>query len=262
MNILDFAKRKRAGEKISMVTCYDHWSAQILNNSDIDTLLVGDSLSMVMHGFDSTVHATVDMMALHTAAVRRGAPDKFVVADMPFLSVRKGLNPAMEAVQALMQAGGNCVKIEGAQGQLDIMSHIVESGVPVMGHLGLTPQSVEAFGGHKVQGRNEGQAGAILDDAKAIQDAGCFALVLECVPEALGKAISEQLQIPTIGIGAGPHTDGQVLVLHDMLGMDTQFKPKFLRHYLDGQQAVQGAVNQYHADVTSGAFPSLQESYA
>ncbi|MEM7079237.1 MAG: 3-methyl-2-oxobutanoate hydroxymethyltransferase [Pseudomonadota bacterium] len=262
MNVLDFAKRKRAGDKISMVTCYDHWSAQILNDSDIDTLLVGDSLAMVMHGFDSTVHATVSMMALHTAAVRRGAPDKFVVADMPFLAVRKGTAAAMEAVQTLMQAGGNCVKIEGAQGQLDIMSHIVESGVPVMGHLGLTPQSVEAFGGHKVQGRNEGDAGVILEDAKALQDAGCFALVLECVPQALGKAITEQLDIPTIGIGAGPDTDGQVLVLHDMLGMDAAFKPKFLRHYLNGHQAVSEAVNLYHADVTSGAFPAAAESYA
>ena len=162
MNILDFAQRKCRGEKISMVTCYDYWSARILNTTDIDTLLVGDSLAMVMHGYDSTVHATVDMMATHMAAVRRGAPDKFVIGDMPFLSVRKGLGPAMDAVMALMQAGSNCVKIEGAEGQLDIMAHIVESGVPVMGHLGLTPQSVEAFGGHKVQGRSEGDAAEIL----------------------------------------------------------------------------------------------------
>ena len=156
LSVLDFAQRKCVGEKISMVTCYDFWSACILNDSDVDTLLVGDSLAMVMHGFDSTVHATVEMMATHTAAVRRGAPNKFVIGDMPFLSVRKGLNAAMDGVGALMQAGANCVKIEGADGQLEIMSHIVESGVPVMGHLGLTPQSVEAFGGHKVQGRTEG----------------------------------------------------------------------------------------------------------
>ena len=239
-----------------MVTCYDHWSAKILNDTDIDTILVGDSLAMVMHGFDSTVHATVPMMAMHVAAVRRGAPDKFVVGDMPFLSVRKGLVPAMEAVSDLMQAGSNCVKIEGADGQLEIMSHIVESGVPVMGHLGLTPQSVEAFGGHKVQGRNEGAAGKILDQAKAIEDAGCFALVLECVPAALGRAISEQVAIPTIGIGAGADTDGQVLVLQDMLGMDDSFKPKFLRHYLDGKQTLGRAINQYHADVQARVFPA------
>ena len=262
MNVLDFAKRKHSGEKISMVTCYDHWSARILNSTDIDTLLVGDSLAMVMHGYDSTVHATVEMMATHVAAVRRGAPDKFVIGDMPFLSVRKGLAPAMDAVYALMQAGSNCVKIEGAEGQLDIMAHIVESGVPVMGHLGLTPQSVEAFGGHKVQGRNEGDAAKILAAAQAVQEAGCFALVLECVPAELGRVITEQLDIPTIGIGAGGDTDGQVLVLHDMLGMDQGFKPKFLRHYADGFGTVQGAVNHYHADVQSGVFPGEKECYA
>jgi 3-methyl-2-oxobutanoate hydroxymethyltransferase len=261
MNVLDFAKKKRAAQKISMVTCYDFWSAQILNSSDVDCMLVGDSLAMVMHGLDSTVHATVDMMALHIAAVRRGAPDKFVVGDMPFFAARKGTPHAMDAVYALMQAGSNAVKIEGAQGQLDLMAHIVESGVPVMGHLGLTPQSVEAFGGHKVQGRNEGDAAKILDDAKALEAAGCFALVLECVPAALGQAITGELNIPTIGIGAGVDTDGQVLVLHDMLGMNCEFKPKFLRHYLDGHSAVQDAVNRYHDDVVEGTFPNREETY-
>jgi len=223
---------------------------------------VGDSLAMVMHGYDSTVHATVEMMAMHTQAVRRGAPDKFVVGDMPFLSVRKGLGPAMDAVSELMQAGSNAVKIEGEAGQLDIMAHVVESGVPVMGHLGLTPQSVEAFGGHKVQGRSEGQAAEILDSAKRLEDAGCFALVLECVPTALGRMISEQLHIPTIGIGAGADTDGQVLVLQDMLGMNPCFKPKFLRHYASGHEVLTNAINNYHADTVGGAFPSKNESYA
>ncbi len=262
LNILDFSARKQAGEKISMATCYDYWSARILNQSDLDTLLVGDSLAMVMHGYDSTVHATVEMMATHVAAVRRGAPDKFVIGDMPFLSVRKGLQPAMEAVGALMQAGGNCVKIEGAAGQLDIMAHIVESGVPVMAHLGLTPQSVEAFGGHKVQGRDDAAAAAIVDAAQRVEDAGCFALVLECVPQGLARAISAQLTIPTIGIGAGAGTDGQVLVLQDMLGMDADFKPKFLRHYMDGHHTLLDAVNHYHQDVTSGNFPCAKEAYA
>ena len=261
MNILDFSKRKQAGQKISMVTCYDAWSARILNETDIDTLLVGDSLAMVMHGFDSTVHATVEMMAMHVAAVRRGAPDKFVVADMPFMSVRQGLEKAMQNVTTLMQAGGNCVKVEGIDGHQDIIKHIVESGVPVMGHLGLTPQSVEALGGHRVQGRNEGAAATILKQAQACQAAGCFALVLECVPIPLAQMITQQLDIPTIGIGAGPHTDGQVLVLQDMLGMDDQFKPKFLRHYLHGKSLVSDAVDTYHDDVQSGAFPSVEESY-
>ncbi len=262
MNVLDFARRKCKGEKISMVTCYDFWSARILNETTVDTLLVGDSLAMVMHGYDSTVHATVDMMATHVAAVRRGAPDKFVVGDMPFLAVRKGLGAAMDAVGELMQAGSNCVKIEGAAGQLDIMAHIVESGVPVMGHLGLTPQSVEAFGGHRVQGRNEGEADKILTAARQLQEAGCFALVLECVPAALGSVISRELDIPTIGIGAGVDTDGQVLVLHDLLGMDDAFKPKFLRHYADGKTFVGEAVTRFHDDVQSGAFPTVEESYA
>jgi 3-methyl-2-oxobutanoate hydroxymethyltransferase len=262
VNVLDFARRKRAGEKISMVTCYDHWSARILNSSDIDSLLVGDSLAMVMHGYDSTVHATVDMMATHIAAVRRGAPDKFVIGDMPFLSVRKGLVPAMEAVADLMQAGSNCVKVEGAKGHVEIVAHIVASGVPVMGHLGLTPQSVEVFGGHKVQGRKEGQAAEILDAAISLQDAGCFALVLECIPADLGRVITDQLEIPTIGIGAGAGTDGQVLVLHDLLGMDNSFMPKFLRHYANCHDTVQLAVNHYHADVLNGVFPSCDEAYA
>ena len=151
MNINDFARRKVCGEKLSMVTCYDFWSAQILNQTDVDSILVGDSLAMVMHGFPSTVHATVDMMATHIAAVRRGAPDKFIVGDMPFMQARFSQDVALEGVAQLMRAGSNAVKIEGAAGQLDLMARIVESGVPVMGHLGLTPQSVEAFGGHKVQ---------------------------------------------------------------------------------------------------------------
>ena len=262
MNILDFQKRKCRREPISMVTCYDFSSARVLNDTDIDCLLVGDSLAMVMHGFDSTVHATVDLMALHVSAVRRGAPDKFIIGDMPFLAVRKGLSSAMDAVGELMQTGSNAVKIEGEAGQLDLMAHIVESGVPVMGHLGLTPQSVEAFGGHKVQGRNEGQAGEILASATRLEAAGCFAIVLECVPSELGRLISQDLGIPTIGIGAGPHTDGQVLVLQDLLGMNPEFKPKFLRHYAAGHAMMTQAVNRFHEDIRSRAFPDRSESYA
>ncbi len=261
MNILDFGKRKAANHPISMVTCYDAWSARVLNQTKVDALLVGDSLAMVMHGFDSTLHATVDMMALHVRAVRRGAPDKFVVGDMPFLSVRKGRGDAMEAVRELMRAGSNAVKIEGEAGQLELMAHIVESGVPVMGHLGLTPQFVEAFGGHRVQGRNEGQASDILESARRLERAGCFALVLECIPSELGRLISREIGIPTIGIGAGPHTDGQVLVLQDMLGMDPSFKPKFLRHYADGHGMIGNAVNRFHHETSTRTFPSPAESY-
>ena len=261
MKLHDFHRRKVAAEKISMVTCYDYWSAQLLNESDMDTLLVGDSLAMVMHGFNSTVHATVPMMAMHIAAVRRGAPDKFIVGDMPFLAARRERGEVLDAVCELMQAGSNAIKIEGAAGQLDTIAHVVESGVPVMGHLGLTPQSVEGLGGHKVQGRTKSDAEKIYRGAVSLQEAGCFAMVLECVPQHLGRQITQSLDIPTIGIGAGSYTDGQVLVLQDMLGMQPNFKPKFLRHYLDGHRQLSDAVNAFHHDVGEGAFPNCEEVY-
>ena len=262
MNTLDFAKRKAANDPIAMVTCYDYWSARVLSRTEVDCLLVGDSLAMVMHGFDSTVHATIDMMALHAAAVRRGAPSAYIVGDMPFLTMRRGQGCAMDAVQTLMGAGVNAVKVEGEAGQADLIAHIVESGVPVMGHLGLTPQSVQAFGGHRIQGRNASQAAQILDSAKRLQQAGCFALVLECTPRHLARRITEALAIPTIGIGAGPDTDGQVLVLQDMLGMDPEFKPKFLRHYADGCSMVRSAVDRFAQDIRARTFPAKTESYA
>jgi 3-methyl-2-oxobutanoate hydroxymethyltransferase len=262
LNVLDFPSLKNADRKISMVTCYDFWSAQVLNRTDVDCLLVGDSLAMVMHGFDSTVHADVELMALHIRAVARGAPQKFIVGDMPFLSVRKGLAPAMDAVQTLMQAGAGAVKIEGEAGHLDIIAHVVESGVPVMGHLGLTPQAVHGFGGHKVQARGEAAGHALVESARRLAEAGCFALVLECVPAAVARCVRAAVPVPVIGIGAGPDTDGQVLVLQDMLGTNPDFKPRFLRHYADGFGTIHGAVNRFHADVQQGTFPCRGESYA
>lgn len=261
MNILEFRQRKQDRQKLSMVTCYDHWSAKILNETDIDCILVGDSLAVVMHGFDSTVHATLEMMELHVAAVARGAPDKFIVADMPFLSCSKGLEHAMESVHRLMRAGANAVKIEGDTHQVDIIRHIVEAGVPVMGHLGLTPQSIHNLGGHKVQGKDEARANKLIESARALEAAGCFSIVLECVPVKLGSCITHAVAVPTIGIGAGPHTDGQVLVLHDLLGVNPDFKPKFLRQYAESCSLVKDAVNRYHDDVVRQEFPSLQESY-
>ena len=261
MKIHDFLNRKQQGKKISMLTCYDYWTACILNKTEVDCLLVGDSLAMVVHGYDSTVHATVDMMATHIQAVRRGAPDKFIVGDMPFLSCSKGLGPAMDAVQALMQAGASAVKIEGADHQVDIIRHIVEAGVPVMGHIGLTPQSVHALGGHKVQGKSEEKAKALCQAANRLADAGCFSLVMECVPMKLASGISHNLSIPVIGIGAGPGVDGQVLVLQDLIGADTEFKPRFLRHYAQCGTLLEQVVNQYHQDVTDVSFPALSESY-
>ena len=244
-----------------MVTCYDAWSAKILNQTDIDCILVGDSLAVVMHGFESTVHATIEMMVLHTAAVARGAPDKFIIADMPFMSCSKGIDHALDAVQQLMQAGANAVKIEGADHQLPVVERIVEAGVPVMGHLGLTPQSIHNLGGHRVQGKNQESGEKIMKQAALLEQAGCFAIVLECVPNKLGDCVSRSLAVPTIGIGAGPHTDGQVLVLQDLLGADPEFSPKFLRRYSNIHEVVSGSVQNFHQDVTEKAFPSREESY-
>jgi len=260
-NVLSFASKKQQQQKISMVTCYDHWSARILADTDVDCLLVGDSVAVVMHGFPSTVHATVDMIAMHTAAVARGAPGKFVIADMPFLSCSAGIAPAMDAVRALVQAGASAVKIEGADHQAGVIRHIVEAGVPVMGHLGLTPQSIHNLGGHKVQARSDEDVAALMAGAERLQQAGCFALVLECVPARVGECVTRSLSIPTIGIGAGVRTDGQVLVLQDLLGADPTFNPKFLRKYADSHGLVRDAVTRYHDDVVAGAFPAVEESY-
>lgn len=261
MNIHSFAVKKREHQKISMVTCYDHWSAKILNDSDIDCILVGDSLAVVMHGFDSTVHATTEMMEMHVAAVARGAPDKFIIADMPFLSCSKGIQVAMDTVHRLMKAGASAVKIEGDTHQVEVIQHIVESGVPVMGHLGLTPQSIHNLGGHKVQAKSEDDAERLIASAQSLQNAGCFALVLECIPTKLGSCVSQRLRIPTIGIGAGCHTDGQVLVLQDLLGVNPDFSPKFLRRYAQTHDVVREAVNHFHADVVVQDFPAAEESY-
>ena len=260
-SVLEFQKKQALGEPISMVTCYDTWSARIINDTSIDCILVGDSASMVMHGHPSTVHAEVDMMAAHVRSVAKGATEKFIVGDIPFLAHRKGLQPLMETVEVLMKAGAHSVKLEGAQGHLDEVKHIVESGVPVMGHLGLTPQSVNQLGGFKVQGKGEETAREIFEDAIALEKAGCFSIVLECIPAPLAKEITEVLTIPTIGIGSGPDTSGQVLVLHDLLGMDPSFKPKFVRRYLDGYGLIKGAIDQFDEDVKSKSFPVRKESF-
>jgi len=260
MKIFDFLKHKQQRKPITMVTAYDFSSARILSKSDIDCLLVGDSVAMVVHGFSTTLSATVDMMTIHIEAVRRGAPEMFVVGDMPFLSVRKGLEPAMCAVEALMRAGANCVKIEGCRGHEEVISHIIESGVPVMGHLGLTPQSFESLGAFKVQGRGD-EANRILSEARELESRGCFALVLECVPNSLAATIQQELKIPVIGIGAGKNCDGQVLVYHDLLGLNLDFKPKFLRRYFEAESHFVEALKSFVTDVQDGSFPSEAESY-
>lgn len=261
MKIQDFAAKKQKGQKISMVTCYDYSFARILADSEVDCLLVGDSLAMTMHGFSTTLNASVKLMALHTAAVARGASNKFIVGDLPFMSYRKDLTSNMTAIADVMKAGAHAVKLEGAVGNLELIEHTVASGVPVMGHLGLTPQSVHQLGGFKVQGKDKRDQEQIMKDALALEKAGCFAVVLECVPAKLSEEISKALSIPTIGIGAGVHCDGQVLVLQDMLGMNKEFHPKFLRTYMSGFEQIKSAFNQFHRDVSSEAFPSEKESY-
>jgi 3-methyl-2-oxobutanoate hydroxymethyltransferase len=261
MNVLDFQKMKHNGRKISMVTCYDYSSARAVDKSDVDCILVGDSLAMTMHGHPTTLSATTEMMALHTAGVAKGAPSKFIVTDLPFLSYRKGLKTAMDAVETLMRAGAHALKLEGVKGHADVLRHIVESGVPVMGHLGLTPQSVNTLGGMKVQARTDPAVEVLASQASLLEDCGCFSLVLECVPSKVARRVTELLTIPTIGIGAGPHTSGQVLVCQDVLGLSYGFKPKFLRTYANLFETIQLALNAYDRDVKEGSFPSDGESY-
>ena len=260
-SVLEFHKKQAQGEPISMVTCYDTWSARIINDSRIDCILVGDSASMVMHGHPSTVHADIEMMTAHVRAVSKGAPNKFLIGDIPFLAHRKGRESLMDTVELLMKAGSHSVKLEGARGHLDDVAHVVQSGVPVMGHLGLTPQSVHQLGGFKVQGKGEETAREIFEDAMALEKAGCFSIVLECIPAPLAKEITEALSIPTIGIGSGPDTSGQVLVLQDLLGMDPSFQPKFVRRYMEGYELIKEAVNHFDADVKARTFPVKKESF-
>ena len=259
--ILDFQKKKLNQQKITMITGYDFTFAKIIQKTNIDCVLVGDSLAQVMHGHPTTLKATAQMMALHTAAVVRGLPNKFIIADMPFLSTRKGLKHTMDCVDLVMKAGAQAIKIEGADGHLTLIQHITQSGIPVMGHLGLTPQSIHQLGGPKIQGRKTEQATKILNDAVALENAGCFAVVLECVPSVLAKEISSVLKIPTIGIGAGSDTDGQVLVLQDMLGMNPDFHPKFLKKYLNGSELIINALNNYVTDVEAIKFPTAEHAY-
>ncbi len=258
---LDFLKKKNSQQKISMVTCYDYSNAKAVNESDVDCLLVGDSVAMVVYGFDSTLHATENMIASHTAAVRRGASSKFIVADLPFLTHRMGEKLALETAGNLMKHGANAVKIEGLKGHGEVISHIVGSGIPVMGHLGLTPQSVHTLGGYKVQGRGQTEADTIFDEAKELERLGCFALVLECVPNELAKKITRELNIPVIGIGAGVDVDGQVLVMQDLMGLSSDFKPKFVRTYSNQHERVITSLNNFHRETLSGEFPNLSESY-
>ena len=261
-SVPEFAQLKADGRRISMVTAYDAWSARLVARSRVDAVLVGDSAAMVMHGHSTTLPATVELMATHTRAVARAIDGKLLITDLPFLSFRKGVSSAMDAVGSLMASGAQAVKLEGVDGHEDVIRHIVGSGVPVMGHVGLTPQSVNQFGGFKVQGRSDAAAENLLHQARLLEELGCFSIVLECVPADVATRVTAALTLPTIGIGAGAGTDGQVLVLQDLWGVDRSHTPRFVRHYVDGQTVLTDALNRFDADVKDATFPAPEESYS
>ena len=255
-------KFKKEGRKFSMVTCYDYTFAKIIEKSDVDMILVGDSLANVMMGEKSTLAATVDHIVHHCKSVSNGISSKLLIADMPFLAAGVSRELTMKNVQRLMAEGcAHGVKIEGAGERLKDIEMIVDFGVPVVGHLGLMPQKVHAHGGYKVQGKAKVSADEIFEESKKIEKAGASVLVLEMVESGLAKKIAESLTIPVIGIGAGSSVDGQVLVLQDLLGMDADFNPKFLRKYMNLSEDIYKSLNHYHGDVVSGDFPNDSESY-
>ncbi|ETO94157.1 3-methyl-2-oxobutanoate hydroxymethyltransferase [Legionella oakridgensis] len=262
MKIHDFKRKKEQHEKITMLTCYDYPSACIVAESHVDCVLVGDSVAMVVHGHDSTIMANMDMMLLHTAAVSRGLHQQFLVSDLPFLCHRISPADTMENVKRLMQAGAHAVKIEGADPEVcQTISQIVTAGVPVMGHIGLTPQSIHQLGGYIVQGKAEEKAMDLLRQAKNLEAAGCFAVVIECVPGYAAKHITQSLGIPTIGIGAGVDTDGQVLVWHDLLGLQTELKPRFVHQFAKGKEILLNGINAYVRHVAQKEFPMPEHTF-
>jgi 3-methyl-2-oxobutanoate hydroxymethyltransferase len=253
---------KRRGEPIAVVTAYDFPTARLADQAGVEVLLVGDSVGTVLLGYDSTLPVTMDDMLHHTRAVTRAKPSALVVGDMPFMSYQVSEQQAVANAGRLVQeAGANAIKLEGGERVAGAVRNIVRAGIPVMGHLGLTPQSVLAFGGYKVQARSEADAGQLLREAKVLEEAGCFAIVLEGIPARLGELVSRELQIPTIGIGAGVGCDGQVLVSHDMLGLYQGRTAKFVRRYAELGDAMRDAYARYVADVKARRFPGDEESY-
>ena len=253
--------RQRA-EKYSMVTGYDYTTATIINASSIEMVLVGDSLGMVMMGYDSTVPVTMEDMIHHIRAVVKGAPQTLVVGDMPFGSYNVSIEQAVHNANRLMKEGGcDCVKLEGGSEMVDTIHAIVRAGIPVMGHIGLTPQSISALGGFKVQGKSLAAAQKLVADAQAIEAAGAFMIVVECVPAVVGKTITDSVTIPTMGIGAGVDCDCQILILHDMLGMYADLAPKFVKKYANLREVMVAALEDFHDEVSSKSFPSEEFSY-
>ncbi|PLX84786.1 MAG: 3-methyl-2-oxobutanoate hydroxymethyltransferase [Desulfuromonas sp.] len=260
--VLDIGRMKQDGEKISVLTAYDYPFAKLIGEAGIDMLLVGDSVGSVFSGYDNTLPVTVEEMIYHSRAVVRGAPDVLTVVDMPFMSYQTDIRDArINAGRLIKETGAQAVKLEGGEPMAETIRAIVDIDIPVVGHVGLTPQSIHRMGGFKVQGREQEQARRILADALAIEQAGAFALVLEGIPGPLAEEITARLTIPTIGIGAGVHCDGQVLVIHDILGLCDKYSPKFVKRYADISTTIASAVNNYVRDVKSGAFPTDDHSF-
>ncbi|WP_018933734.1 3-methyl-2-oxobutanoate hydroxymethyltransferase [Gracilibacillus lacisalsi] len=262
-NTIQFQKMKKNGEKITMITAYDYPSAKLAEEAEVDMLLVGDSLGMVVLGYQSTIEVTVEDMIHHGKAVTRGAPNTFTVIDMPFMSYHLSIEKAMENAQQMMQqTNAHALKVEGASTDtLKLIEKLTEAGVPVVGHLGLTPQSVHVLGGYRIQGKDKETAKQLIADAKKLENSGAFSVVLECVPDRLAKHISQQLSIPTIGIGAGKDCDGQVLVYHDILHYGVDFQPSFVKVYHEVGLDIKLAIQQYHKQVKSGEFPDEEHTF-
>ncbi|MDD3221275.1 MAG: 3-methyl-2-oxobutanoate hydroxymethyltransferase [Clostridia bacterium] len=257
-----FRKAKKEGKKLSMLTAYDYSTASLMDQAGVDGILVGDSLGNVVLGYEDTISVTMEDMIHHGAAVARGAKEALVVIDLPFMSYQASIYDAVKNAGRLMKEGrGNAVKLEGGRRSVPQIEAIVQTGIPVMAHLGLTPQSVNAFGGFKVQGKDVEAAQRLIEDAKAVEAAGAFAVVLECVPASLAQMITDTLEIPTIGIGAGAGCDGQILVYQDMLGMFSDFTPKFAKRYAEIGADMQSAIKSYMSEVSNGIFPSEEHSF-
>lgn len=261
--IITFKQSKQQGRKISMLTAYDYSTAKLMDEAGINAILVGDSLGNVVLGYEDTLSVTMEDMIHHGAAVARGAKNAMVVVDMPFMSYQASVYDAVVNAGRLMKEGrASAVKLEGGKEVCPQVKAVTEAGIPVMGHLGLTPQSINALGGHRVQGKTQQAAQKLLDDARALQEAGAFAVVLECVPEKLADKVTKELEIPTIGIGAGSGCDGQVLVYQDMLGMFSDFTPKFVKKFANVGQVMKEAFKSYIDEMQQGSFPSQEHCYS
>lgn len=262
MNLTEkFIKLKADGKKWTVVTSYDYWSANILNNTNVDALLVGDCAAMVMHGHKNTLCADAEMLATHTRAVAKGAPDKFIITALPFMTGKKSIKEGLETVEKFVKAGAHAVKIEGGFTNEEFIKTIVRMGVPVIGHIGLKPTHIHMLQGFKVQGKKQEDADMILVEGIMLQEIGCTCVVVEAVPPNVGQRLSKKLEIPVIGIGAGPDVDGHGLVFQDMLGLTTDFQPKFVRQYINGADLVTSSINGFVSDVNDLNYPKPSETY-